>query len=728
MYNVTALAGNPTYLIVSALDRNEYTAGASGTTGSFTGNGQTISLGDVGSDARGAGIVFTYQSSTGRYYSSIYGYFDQLRYTTSSSVGDVTNVSIYGTNSLNGLQRSAGNPWDLMYLASPDYIGSATLVTQPGYTATVPSQATPDSIASIADGFVGQAWNMNGCWVLASTIAAEAGASLPVQSTAVGFPGMANGEWIVAFNGPAGQSGNWQSMVHVGEMVVFLTAAGTGHITTCVAGSGATAQLVDNITYINPDGSIQNSANDGSPNDVIVATPHAASQEFYGVSASSVVIYELDTPVVTDTVAVETLPFLGVLSLGSLFSATDPAGKPTTQWQVFATAPTDALASGGLTYNDHTAAAALTVASLSGVSLVAGSTATTDMLQVRAFNGTYWGDWQSLAVTVAGTAAAPPVLAQQTAAQTWTAGAAISLVLPAGTFTDPQKLYLTYSATAADGQALPGWLTFNPITDTFTGTAPAKAMTMGITVTATDASHLSVSDTFYARVIAPPTLTMATANQVWAEGKAFSLTLASNTFTDPQAGTLSYTATQSNGQALPGWLTFDAASQTFSGIAPTAAQSVSVKVTATDTSGLSASETFNASVQAPKLVISVSTQTPDQTWLDGQAVDLKLSGNTFTDALGLPMRFVAFELSGPDARTWLHFDPATADLFGTVPTSATGTIRLDVIAWDHHGLVASDLFNVTLVSAASSISSAAAFSALQHPVLTAPMFPTLPVG
>ena len=140
---------------------------------------------------------------------------------------------------------------------------------------------------------------MDGCWVLASTIAAEAGASLPVQSTLIGLPGQANGEWIVAFNGPAGQSGNWQSMVTAGEIVVIGTPGGGGHITTCVSGSGSTAMLVDNITYVNGAGQILNSANDGSSNDIIVAAPHAASQEWAGVQASSVVIYELDTPIVT---------------------------------------------------------------------------------------------------------------------------------------------------------------------------------------------------------------------------------------------------------------------------------------------------------------------------------------------------------------------------------------------------------------------------------------------
>jgi hypothetical protein len=80
MFSVSAAGGNPTYLVLSALDRNEYTANASGSVGMLSGNGHTLGLSSIGGDGRGAGIVFTYQATTGRYYSSAYGYFDQLNY------------------------------------------------------------------------------------------------------------------------------------------------------------------------------------------------------------------------------------------------------------------------------------------------------------------------------------------------------------------------------------------------------------------------------------------------------------------------------------------------------------------------------------------------------------------------------------------------------------------------------------------------------------------------
>lgn len=101
------------------------------------------------------------------------------------------------------------------------------------------------------------------------------------------------------------------------------------------------------VTYVNGGGQVTNLANDGSSADIIVAAPHLASQEWAGVSASTVVIYELDTPVVANGVASETLRFLASLSLGSLFSATDPASKTITEWQVYDAAASDSLVVGG---------------------------------------------------------------------------------------------------------------------------------------------------------------------------------------------------------------------------------------------------------------------------------------------------------------------------------------------------------------------------------------------
>ena len=129
------------------------------------------------------------------------------------------------------------------------------------------------------------------------------------------------------------------------------------------------------------------------------------------------------------------------------------------------------------------------------------------------------------------------------------------------------------------------------------------------------------------------------------------------------------------------------------------AQSTGITVTATDSSGLSGSETFIAGVQAapPPIVpgIAITAPTPNQTWTDGQAESLVLPSDTFTDALGLPMTFMAFEMSGPNTTSWLRFNAATDDLLGTVPAAASGTMQMAVVAIDPQFMIAVDVFSVT---------------------------------
>ncbi len=198
------------------------------------------------------------------------------------------------------------------------------------------------------------------------------------ESTATGLPGQANSEWFTAFNGPSGQSGNWQSMVTAGEIIVIGTPGGGGHITTCVSGFGSTAMLVDNITYVSANGQIwANSAHDGPSSDIIVSALHAASQEWAGVQQGSVVIYELDTPIVSAAVASDTLACFASQSLASLFTARDPANRAIASWQIYDTAAGDKLVLSGTAYSDHSAASAVTAASLASVSLLAGAIATT---------------------------------------------------------------------------------------------------------------------------------------------------------------------------------------------------------------------------------------------------------------------------------------------------------------------------------------------------------------
>ena len=91
-----------------------------------------------------------------------------------------------------------------------------------------------------------------------------------------------------------------------------------------------------------------------------------------------------------------------------------------------------------------------------------------------------------------------PTVANPIVDQIAPTGAAFTFTVPTNSFADVDLGdSLTYSATLANGSALPVWLSFNRTTRTFNGTpASGDAGVVNIKVTATDTESLSVSDLF----------------------------------------------------------------------------------------------------------------------------------------------------------------------------------------------------------------------------------------
>ncbi|WP_198378980.1 putative Ig domain-containing protein, partial [Neoroseomonas rubea] len=173
----------------------------------------------------------------------------------------------------------------------------------------------------------------------------------------------------------------------------------------------------------------------------------------------------------------------------------------------------------------------------------------------------------------------------------------------AGAFADPDTGdSLAYTATLADGSPLPAWLSFDPATRTFSGTpANDDVGTLAVRVIATDGSGSSASDDFtltVANTNDAPTLANPIADRSATEDSAFSYQVPIGAFGDPDAGdNLAYSATLADGSPLPAWLSFDPATRTFSGTpANDDVGTISVRVTATDSSGSSASDDFTLTV------------------------------------------------------------------------------------------------------------------------------------
>jgi Ca2+-binding RTX toxin-like protein len=97
-----------------------------------------------------------------------------------------------------------------------------------------------------------------------------------------------------------------------------------------------------------------------------------------------------------------------------------------------------------------------------------------------------------------GSNTAPAVYAGLYSGQSATTGQAYSYQFGVNTFVDIESQHsLLYTATLADGTALPSWLSFDSATRTFSGTPPTgSAGSVSIKVIATDAGALSASTTF----------------------------------------------------------------------------------------------------------------------------------------------------------------------------------------------------------------------------------------
>ncbi|WP_225181538.1 putative Ig domain-containing protein [Pectobacterium aroidearum] len=295
----------------------------------------------------------------------------------------------------------------------------------------------------------------------------------------------------------------------------------------------------------------------------------------------------------------------------------------------------------------------------------------------------------------------PPVVATPIPAQSVAQDGSLSFTVPAGTFTDPDGDTLTLSATLANGSPLPSWLTFNPVTGTFTGTpGNADVGILSIKVTATDTTNASVSTTFSLTVTnvndAPIVATPIPAQSVAQDG-SLSFTVPAGTFTDPDGDTLSLSATLANGSALPGWLTFNSATGTFSGTPGNAdVGTLSIKVIAND-GNASVSTTFSLTITNVNDAPMVSATIPAQSVAQDGSLNFTVPAGTFTDPDGDTLTLSATLANGSPMPSWLTFNPATGTFTGTPGNSDVGTLSIKVTANDGSASV-STTFNLTITN------------------------------
>uniref|UniRef100_A0A8J7CZ89 VCBS repeat-containing protein n=1 Tax=Desmonostoc muscorum LEGE 12446 TaxID=1828758 RepID=A0A8J7CZ89_DESMC len=247
-----------------------------------------------------------------------------------------------------------------------------------------------------------------------------------------------------------------------------------------------------------------------------------------------------------------------------------------------------------------------------------------------------------------------------------------------------------------------GTLDYNP-NGQFESLAAGATATDSFTYTASDNGNGGTSTATVNLTINgvndAPTVANALADSSTAEDSPFNFTVPANTFTDVDAGnTLTYTATLDNGNALPSWLSFNGTTRTFSGT-PTNNNvgAIAIKVTATDSSSASVSDTFNLTVtnvnDAPTVVNAIA----DKTTIENSVFNFTLPANTFADVdLGDTLTYTATLDNGNPLPSWLTFNATTRTFSGTPTAANVGNINVKVTATDTALASVSDIFNLSI--------------------------------
>ncbi|HMA51948.1 MAG TPA: DUF4214 domain-containing protein [Magnetospirillaceae bacterium] len=408
--------GLPATIGIDIYDDGNYTEGNPGTLGYLSGNGARSVNSLVAASGQDFGyVLFQYDSKTGQYYNSSLGYWNAITYVAPTGNDHTELLSVFSLN--NGTSFSLSNVTDY---------GDLSIATESAFSNPFPGamagQATPDEICAIAQSYVGKVWAQGACALLVEVIATLAGSSPPISEFATSVtqptPAQPNGEWIVAYDGHIQAKPSVaavEAMIRPGDIVSLdWQNGGTGHDFTVVSGSGANALVVDNWDFGG------GTANDGSPNDMIILPPHSLDtllQQNGGALPVSIEVYRLDTPIITAQAAPPTLAAESSLALSSLFGASDPAGKIVISYQLYDSAAGNSFTVNGTTETAHSAATAVTVSSLASISLAVGADGGSDVVEVRGYNGTYWGDWQSLTVTSAAALTAAQAIGNAAAGQ-----------------------------------------------------------------------------------------------------------------------------------------------------------------------------------------------------------------------------------------------------------------------------------------------------------------------
>ena len=290
---------------------------------------------------------------------------------------------------------------------------------------------------------------------------------------------------------------------------------------------------------------------------------------------------------------------------------------------------------------------------------------------------------QNFAVTIDQQLNRSPLIVDYIPAQTLTVGGSAVTIDASGYFSDPDGDELSYKASPSPT----GVVTVSVSGATLTIT-PSAAGTTTINVTANDGS-VNASMPFSVRVPNRAPVATGTIRAVTVKVGGSATVYVGNSFSDPDGDTLTYTAASSD--AAKAVVTVAGSTVL---IAPLAAGTTTITVTATDPGGLAAIQTFSVSVsggpnRAPVAVGTIPVQTLSH---GGNAATVDLSGY-FSDPDGDKLTYTA--VSSDTSKVNASVSNATLTIAISTVTAA-GQTTVTVTASDPGGLTATQSVSVTV--------------------------------
>jgi len=375
IFQVPAGANAPATIVITSEDENHYAGAETYDYGTLTAKSGVVLSG---------GYTLTFTLVNGQYVTTNSASFTS---TNGETLSDFTFQASAQNNRVQNFGITAfdknGNPLQTQTVA---IVTSATGVD------TTPGVASAAEMVQVAQSFVGQTWDSQGCWNLVQDISARAGASLSLASANGIAAGTANGQWSVAYNAATGPvNANWMSTLKAGDVVQLdWNNANFGHVMVVSQVSNGQVFVIDNSGP-----AATGPGTDAA--DVLIAQTNLTA-EAANINSATVEVYRLSgaAPAVSDlppTVAVGYNTNLQVgqtVAAAPLFQASDPDNQAVTAYEVLdAGGGSGHFALNGVTQADGKWIA-VTPGSLANLTYTGGSGASTDTIEVMASDGQMW--------------------------------------------------------------------------------------------------------------------------------------------------------------------------------------------------------------------------------------------------------------------------------------------------------------------------------------------------